>query len=81
MAEFAQSDFRFYWTQSCVKTRLGGGCLRIIFLNCLLPKEAASTIDSHNRQNRDGSSTRKLCIGVFTQPGPISDMGAISGFG
>src|SRR5882762_2961291 len=27
-----------------------------------------------NRQNRDGTSTRKLNVGVFTQPGSDSDI-------
>jgi hypothetical protein len=39
------------------------------FLNCPLPKVVASTNRLLHRRNRDGSSTRKLAIGVFTQPG------------
>src|SRR4030088_3174086 len=29
-----------------------------------------------NRQNRDGISTRKLNVGVFTQPGSLADLDA-----
>jgi hypothetical protein len=58
----------------CVKTRLGEGCAELF---SQLPSSERSR--QYNRlpyrRNRDGSSTRKLDIGVFTQPGPISDIG------
>jgi len=54
----------------CVKTRLGKGCAELF--SQLLPSERSC---QHNRlphrRNRDGSSTRKLEIGVFTQPGSL----------
>src|SRR2546429_7911463 len=57
----------------CVKTRLGKGCAELF--SQLLPSERSC---QHNRlphrRNRDGSSTRKLEIGVFTQPGSKGDM-------
>src|ERR1700720_2462280 len=55
-----------------VKTRLGEGCAELF---SQLPSSERSC--QYNRlpcrRNRDGSSTRKLDIGVFTQPGPQAD--------
>src|ERR1700704_5864304 len=57
----------------CVKTRMGEECAELF---SQLPSSERSC--QYNRlpyrRNRDGSSTRKLDIGVFTQPGPISDI-------
>ena len=57
----------------CVKTRLGKGCAELF--SQLLPSERSC---QHNRlphrRNRDGSSTRKLEIGVFTQSGSKADI-------
>jgi hypothetical protein len=39
-----------------------------------LPTEAASVVGFQIGKNRDGSSTRKLKVGVSTQPGPKADM-------
>src|SRR5471030_3171217 len=54
--------------QGCVKTRSGKGGAELF---SQLPSSERSC--QHNRplhrRNRDGSSTRKLAIGVFTQPG------------
>src|SRR5450631_1298959 len=56
----------------CVKTRLGEGCAELF---SQLPSTERSC--QYNRlpyrRNRDGSSTRKLDIGVFTQTHPITD--------
>src|SRR6266404_5725998 len=57
----------------CVKTRLGKGCAELF---SQLPSSGRSW--QYNRlpyrRNRDGSSTRKLDIGVFTQPGSKADL-------
>ena len=57
----------------CVKTRFGKGRAELF---SQLPSCEGSC--QHNRlphrQNRDGSSTEKLDIGVFTQPGPLADI-------
>src|SRR5450631_3511651 len=57
----------------CVKTRLGEGCAELF---SQLPSSERSCQYNRlpHRRNRDGSSTRKLDIGVFTQPGPNSDI-------
>ena len=70
-------DARFYsWTISalgpgCVKTRLGEECAELF---SQLPSSKRSC--QHNRlphrRNRDGSSTCKLDIGIFTQPGSFA---------
>src|SRR6266446_9982432 len=52
----------------CVKTRLSQGRAEL-FSNCLLLTEVASAIGFPQRRNRDGNSTRKFNVGVFTQPG------------
>src|ERR1700730_12170358 len=50
---------------------------RIIFSIAFLPRELVSAIGSPERRNRDGDSTRKFNIGVFTQPGSKTEL---SGF-
>jgi hypothetical protein len=53
--------------RACVKTRLGEGCAALF---SQLPSSERSCQYNRlpHRRNRDGSSTRKLDIGVFTQP-------------
>ena len=53
---------------ACVKTRLGEGCAELF---SQLPSSERSCQYNRlpHRRNRDGSSTRKLETGVFTQPG------------
>src|SRR5476651_806048 len=59
------------WTSvfdpGCVKTRLGEGCAELF---SQLPSSERSCQYNRlpHRRNREGSSTRKLDIGVFTQP-------------
>src|SRR5450631_1063327 len=57
----------------CVKTRLGEGCAELF---SQLPSSERSCQYNRlpHRRNRDGSSTRKLDIGVFTQPRPEADL-------
>src|ERR1035441_5732836 len=57
----------------CVKTRLGEGCAELF---SQLPSSERSCQYNRlpHRRNRDGSSTRKLDIGVFTQLGHQPDM-------
>jgi len=62
----------------CVKTRLGKGGAELF---SQLPSSESGC--QHNRllhrRNRDGSSTRKLDIGVFTQPGSIASFRPCAG--
>jgi hypothetical protein len=53
--------------RACVKTRLGEGCAALF---SQLPSSERSCQYNRlpHRRNRDRSSTRKLDIGVFTQP-------------
>jgi hypothetical protein len=59
----------------CVKTRLGEGCAELF---SQLPSSERSCQYNRlpHRPNRDGSSPRKLGIGVFPQPGSNSEVGA-----
>ena len=59
----------------CVKTRSGEGGAESF---SQLPSSESSCQHSSHRRNRDGSSTRKLAIGVFTQPGSKPEKLAIS---
>jgi hypothetical protein len=58
----------------CVKTRLGEGRAELF---SQLPSSESSYQYNRllHRRNRDGSSTRKLGVGVFTQPGPKPAIG------
>src|ERR1700682_127939 len=49
---------------------------RIVFL-FLLSTVTASAVLLPNQPNRDKSSTRKFDVGVFTQPGPETDIVAL----
>jgi hypothetical protein len=53
----------------CVKTRLGEGCAEL-FSQLPSPERSCQYNRLPYRRNRDGSSTRKSDIGVFTQPRP-----------
>src|SRR4030081_81983 len=57
----------------CVKTRLGEEYAELF---SQLPSSERSCQYNRlpHRRNRDGSSTRKLDIGVFTQPGPEAEI-------
>ena len=57
----------------CVKTRSSQGCTELF---SQLPSSGRSYQCNWfpHRRNRDGNSTRKLNIGVFTQPGPVADI-------
>jgi hypothetical protein len=58
----------------CVKTRLSQG--RSELFPQLRPASSTYQCDWFpQRPNRDGNSTRKFSVRVFTQPGPDSDMG------
>jgi hypothetical protein len=59
----------------CVKTRLGEGCAEL-FSQSPSSERSCQYNRLPHRRNRDGSSTRKLDIGVFTQPGSNSEVGA-----
>src|SRR6266403_183994 len=61
--------------QGCVKTRSGKGGAES-FSQLPSSEVVASTNRLLHRRNRDGSSTRKLAIGVFTQPGSSTDLTA-----
>src|SRR5471032_1850567 len=56
------------WGPGCVKTRLGEGCAEL-FSQLASSERSCQYNRLPHRRNRDGSSTRKLDIGVFTQPG------------
>src|SRR6267142_242369 len=45
------------------------------FLNCLLTTEIASAIGFRSDEIETENSTRKLNVGVFTQPGPKAKVG------
>src|ERR1700716_532921 len=57
----------------CVKTCTSQGCPELF---SQLPSSDRSCQCNWflHRRNRDGNSTRKLGVGVFTQPGPRSDV-------
>jgi len=58
----------------CVKTRLSRG--RSELFSQLLSAGSIYQCDWFpQRPNRDGNSTRKFSVCVFTQPGPNSDIG------
>src|ERR1019366_125838 len=57
----------------CVKTCTGKECAELFSL-LASPDSGRQRYWFSNRQNRDGISTRKFCVGVFTQPRPISDI-------
>src|ERR1017187_8239777 len=52
----------------CVKTCTGKECAELFSL-LASPDSGRQRYWFSNRQNRDGISTRKFCVGVFTQPG------------
>src|ERR1700688_308170 len=61
-----------------VKTRLGEG--RAELFSQLPSSESGYQYNRLlHRRNRDGSSTRKLRVGVFTQPGPATNIGHCEG--
>src|SRR5450631_518625 len=57
----------------CVKTRLGEECAKL-FSQLPSSERGCQYNRLPHRRNRDGSSTRKLDIGVFTRPGPNPDV-------
>jgi hypothetical protein len=59
----------------CVKTWMSQGCTELFSL-LASPDSSRQRYWFSNRRNRDGISTRKFCVGVFTQPGSNSDFGA-----
>jgi hypothetical protein len=58
----------------CVITRLSLECAELFSL-LASPDSGRQRYWFSNRRNRDGISTRKFCVGVFTQPGSISEVG------
>src|SRR5450759_1663984 len=59
----------------CVKTCLSQECAELFSQFPSLDRTGKCNWFSH-RQNREGISTRKLNVRVFTQPGPTTDMGS-----
>ena len=57
---------------ACVKTRLGEGCAEL-FSQFPSSERSCQYNRLPHRRNRDGSSTRKLEAGVFTQPGSVAE--------
>src|ERR1019366_6887005 len=55
----------------CVKTCTGKECAELFSL-LASPDSGRQRYWFSNRRNQDGISTRKFCVGVFTQPGPIA---------
>src|ERR1039457_3393549 len=58
----------------CVKTCTGKECAELFSL-LASPDSGRQRYWFSNRRNRDGISTRKFCVGVFTQPGSKPDLG------
>src|ERR1039458_9663427 len=54
--------------RGCVKTCTGKECAELFSL-LASPDSDRQRYWFSNRRNRDGISTRKFCVGVFTQPG------------
>src|ERR1039457_7286239 len=57
----------------CVKTCTGKECAELFSL-LASPDSGRQRYWFSNRQNRDGISTRKFCVGVFTQPGSKAEI-------
>src|ERR1039457_5977283 len=60
----------------CVKTCTGRECAELFSL-LASPDSSRRRYWFSNRRNRDGISTRKFCVGVFTQPGSNADLTAL----
>jgi len=71
-------EFRCGWSWS---EPMHGGCEIGLgmncFLNCLLTTEAASAFGFYIDEIEIEISTRKSGVGVFTQPGPTTDVGPV----
>src|SRR5471032_1929038 len=61
----------------CVKTRLGEGCAEL-FSQLASSERSCQYNRLPHRRNRDGNSTRKLDVGVFTQPGSKSEVSPLA---
>src|SRR5665811_659219 len=61
----------------CVKTCLSQGCAELFSQLPSLDRTGKCNWFSH-RQNREGISTRKLNVRVFTQPGPRAELARTS---
>src|SRR5450759_700661 len=61
----------------CVKTCTGKECAELFSL-LASPDSSRQRYWFSNRRNQDGISTRKFCVGVFTQPGSKGEILAAS---
>src|ERR1035437_4362540 len=59
--------------RGCVKTCTGKECAELFSL-LASPDSGRQRYWFSNRRNRDGISTRKFCVGVFTQPGSKTEV-------